>query len=67
MMNAFSEAFAEAAHAARNGETPQTVVQKELQAVPPFKYAHCASMAAVGDWKGVIDTSNLGTFAFIIL
>lgn len=27
--------------------------------IPPFKYAHMGSMAAVGEWKGVIDTPNI--------
>jgi NADH dehydrogenase FAD-containing subunit len=29
--------------------------------LPDFKYAHLGSMASVGDWKGVVDTPNIGT------
>ena len=31
--------------------------------VRPFRYAHLGSMAFVGGWKGVVDTSNLGMFS----
>ena len=27
----------------------------------PFKYQHLGSMASVGDWKGVYDSTNIGT------
>ena len=30
--------------------------------VRPFRYTHLGSMAFVGGWKGVVDTSNLGMF-----
>ena len=58
-MNQNSDLFAEAALASRNGEEPQSVVHKGLAQVKPFQYAHLGSMASVGDWKGVVDTSNI--------
>lgn len=58
-MNQNSDLFAEAALSARNGEEPQSVVRKGLAQVKPFQYAHLGSMASVGDWKGVVDTSNI--------
>eukprot|EP00598_Pedospumella_elongata_P000480 CAMPEP_0184975452 /NCGR_PEP_ID=MMETSP1098-20130426/6705_1 /TAXON_ID=89044 /ORGANISM="Spumella elongata, Strain CCAP 955/1" /LENGTH=481 /DNA_ID=CAMNT_0027498199 /DNA_START=18 /DNA_END=1463 /DNA_ORIENTATION=- len=58
-MNQNSDLFAEAALSTRNGEEPQSVVHKGLAQVKPFQYAHLGSMASVGDWKGVVDTSNI--------
>ena len=29
---------------------------------PDFKYKHLGSMASVGEWKGVVDTSNAGEY-----
>lgn len=62
-MNQNSDVFAEAAFAARRGEVPQSVVQQGLAEVKPFHYTHLGSMASVGDWKGVIDTSNISKYS----
>mmetsp|Transcript_2344 Transcript_2344/g.3599 ORF Transcript_2344/g.3599 Transcript_2344/m.3599 type:complete len:298 (+) Transcript_2344:502-1395(+) len=32
---------------------------KDIPNAPPFKYAHLGSMASVGEWKGVIDASDI--------
>jgi NADH dehydrogenase FAD-containing subunit len=29
--------------------------------IPPFSYTHLGSMASVGSWKGILDTSHIGT------
>lgn len=28
--------------------------------IAPFQYAHLGSMASVGSWKGVYDSTNIG-------
>lgn len=65
-MNENSAYFAIAATATQRGELHRAAaVRLSLDQgtegnVKPFRYAHLGSMAFVGGWKGVVDTSNLG-------
>ena len=33
---------------------------KNASNIAPFQYAHLGSMASVGSWKGVYDSTNIG-------
>lgn len=33
----------------------------DIDDIPPFSYTHLGSMASVGSWKGILDTSHIGT------
>lgn len=65
-MNENSSYFATAATALQRGETQKAAALRRsldngtVGNVEPFRYAHLGSMAFVGGWKGVVDTSNLG-------
>ncbi len=65
-MNENSVYFSVAATAMQRGEIQKAAALRRslgngtVGDVRPFQYAHLGSMAFVGGWKGVVDTSNLG-------
>eukprot|EP01032_Pedospumella_encystans_P012913 gene12913-14903_t len=64
-MNENSMYFATASTAMQRGEVQKAAALRRslnngtVGDVRPFRYAHLGSMAFVGGWKGVVDTSNL--------